>query len=373
MRKTGIDPFEELDKPFVEDITDSNADEIDNDPITSNLEEDLDEPSIPEAGEEGDQVDNQGDKAPEYDVNIEGNPIYLIASQWQKEGKLPEDFEIKEDISEEEFTKAFYDYKEKFVMNDLEGKVLDRLMQEEGLTPEALQSARLFHFGVQQEDYGKLQIYNALANIKISEDSETFDKDFQDLGLAYYIDKGFTEEQASRYVKRDADEDDVNAVLSEYENHFKGAFNKQKQEIERTAEQGRMKEIADREENLKFINTTLESKKIDGSVYSKEQIEYAKKAMFEKTELIRDHDGRTRLVTLEQKKILEAKENREKKLKHRIDFILGIDYKSVVEEATKKAKNSLTRDLKSMVKATPRKEETVATQGKRIHEFEREL
>lgn len=373
MTQQGLDPFERLNSgreldldtieranPISEDpILEQESNEIEEEPIISG------ETELPDSG----KVETSADK---YDVQIDGNPIYIIASRWKEDGKLPEDFDIKEDITEEEFSKAFYEYKEKLAIDEVEARVYDKLIEEEGLTPEALQTAKLFHFGVNDSDYNRLKVYDALANVQLDPDADNFEDNFKELAVAYYIDKGFTEEQAMRHASRDVSEDEVEPILAEYTEYFANAFNQQQNFIADKIEYKRQEDMRRKQEEIEFINSSLNNRIIAGTEYTKAQMEFVKRAMTEKTELVRDLDGKSRLVTLEQKKILEARNSPEKKLKSRIDFILGIDYKVAADEAAARGKTSLTKDLKSIISVKPKSKPTDSTSTVK-HEFEKEL
>ena len=374
MRRDFADPFSALNKgagvadldEFERDFSDNpiepdptiEADREDEDPIT-------DDTTTPEEGESKKIED------PEYDVEITGNPIFIIAKKWKEEGKLPDDFEVSEDITEEAFDEAFYTYKEKVTKDNLKAQIFDELMESEGLTPEAIQSAKLFHFGVGQEELRTLNVYQSLASLELDPDSDDYEKNFRDFGTAFYIDKGFTEEQAIRYVTRDYQDSEDDSIINEYKNHFKNSAVKLKTDIETKAETNRLNSILERESKIAFVNTALDKGEIDGVKYSKTQIETIKKALFQKTEMIKDPNGTVRMVTLEQKKILESKNNPEKRLKARIDFILGPE-SAKTEDAVIKATKSITSGLKSIVSVKPKTDRPADTPARK-YEFEKEL
>ena len=373
MKREFSDPFSALNKgAAVADLDEFERDFtgnlIEEDPLTDPLGDDV-EGELPAEASTENTEDNTD--TPEYDVEITGNPIYIIAKKWKEEGKLPEDFEVNEDITEEAFDEALYTYKEKVIKDDVKAKVLDELMESEGLTPEAINSAKLFHFGVGQEELRTLNVYQSLASLDLDVDSDDYEKNFKDFGTAFYIDKGFTEEQAARYVSRDYEDSEDTSIINEYKNHFKASAIALKQSIETKAESNRLNAIIDKEAKIAFVNSALEKGEIGGVKYSKSQIETIKKALFQKTEMIKDPNGTVRMVTLEQKKILESKNDPEKRLKARIDFILGPDT-AKTEDAVIKATKSITSGLKSIVNVKPKasRPDEVST---RKYEFEREL
>lgn len=373
MKREFSDPFSALNKgTAVADLDEFERDfggnPIEEDPLTDTVEDGVEDEVPVDPPAEGSESSTE---SPEYDIEITGNPIYIIAKKWKEEGKLPEDFEVNADITEEAFDDALYTYKEKVIKDDLKAKVLDELMESEGLTPDAINSAKLFHFGVGQEELRTLNVYQSLASLNLDVDSEDYEKNFKDFGTAFYIDKGFTEDQAARYVSRDYEDSEDDSIINEYKNHFKASAVALKQSIETKAENNRLSAIIDKEAKIAFVNTALEKGEIGGVKYSKSQIETIKKALFQKTEMVKDPNGTVRMVTLEQKKILESKNDPEKRLKARIDFILGPDA-AKTEDAVIKATKSITSSLKSIVNVKPKASRPDEVSARK-YEFEREL
>lgn len=374
-----VDPFESLNQGVprevsLEDIENDNLDKLEEGEIpidTEDYEEDKgDEGQDNDENSENTETEDPTD--PEYTVEIEGNPIFLVASKWKEEGLLPADFEIKEDITEDEFSTAFYAHKEKEVISDLKGKVLDQLMEDEGLTPEALKTAKLLHFGTGEEDIKNIHLYKSLGSVELDQNADDYEENVKDLGYAYYIHKGFSPKQAERYVGRDLMEDDLTATVDEYQVFFSEAAKTLEKNVIDKAEAKKLADKQDKLNKLELINNLFEKGEIDGVKYPKNQLELARKALFDRTEVITDSQGNSRYVTLEQRKTLELTHNPEKRLKARIDFILNYLNKPEDTDSVIKATRSLTSGLKKLVKVTP-KNPTATTKNKAVPEFETEL
>jgi hypothetical protein len=374
-----VDPFESLNQGVprevsLEDIENENLDKLEEGELpidTEDYEEDNgDEGQDNDENSENTETEDPTD--PEYTVEIEGNPIFLVASKWKEEGLLPADFEIKEDITEDEFSTAFYAHKEKEVISDLKGKVLDQLMEDEGLTPEALKTAKLLHFGTGEEDIKNIHLYKSLGSVELDQNADDYEENVKDLGYAYYIHKGFSPKQAERYVGRDLMEDDLTATVDEYQVFFSEAAKTLEKNVIDKAEAKKLADKQDKLNKLELINNLFEKGEIDGVKYPKNQLELARKALFDRTEVITDSQGNSRYVTLEQRKTLELTHNPEKRLKARIDFILNYLNKPEDTDSVIKATRSLTSGLKKLVKVTP-KNPSATTKNKAVPEFETEL
>lgn len=391
LRNDGTDLFERLDNDrrsgFDLDANTRGSGYIDQDPnlVGSPMDKSAETPIEKEGqkvtedptysgGKQGELVE-ESPKEPneEYDVKIHGNPVYVIAKHWKESGRLPEDFEVTESITDEEFDHAFFSYKEKTAADIVKSEAVDEFIKAEGLTPDIINRARLLSFGNTDEDLQQLNLYENLAAVELTEADDSYDDDFKNFGLAYYIDKGFTQEQAQRYVNRDIDEPERDLIVNEYKAYFKDKRTKLAQTINNRVEQERTTRVTQERDRIDFIKKSLASGQVDGRKLQKSQIDFVNRAIFEKTELVKDSNGNARMVTLEQKKILESQNDPAKKLRARIDFILGNDT-SHEDESFIKAKNSLTKDLKELVKIAPKMgTPKVASAGSSKYEFEQEL
>lgn len=378
-KNSGVDPFESLNKGVPSELALEDI-EIGELPINKEGEALLETEEVDvDATESEEEVEDtttetDADKDPEsdYTVEITGNPLFLVASKWKEEGRLPADFEVKENITEEEFDSAFYSYKEKEVLTDLKGKVLDQLMEDEGLTPEAIQTAKLLHFGTGEEEIKSIHLFKSLGAVELDATAEDYEENVKDLGYAYYIHKGFSPQQAERHVRRDLMEEDLTATVDEYQVFFSESAKALEKNIIDKAEAKKEADKQDKLNKLELINNLFEKGEIDGVKYPKKQLEIAKKALFDRTELIKDAQGNSRYVTLEQRKTLELQHSPEKRLKARIDFILNYENKQEDTDSVIKATNGLTAGLKKIIKVTPTKPVT-NTKKQAIEEFETEL
>lgn len=377
-KNSGVDPFESLNKGIPSEVA---LEDIETGVLPTNkegevlIEEEVDvDTATDEEVEDGTtpEAASETDTEPEYTVELTGNPLFLVASKWKEEGRFPADFEIKEDISEEEFDAAFYSYKEQEVLTDLKGKVLDQLMEDEGLTPDAIQTAKLLHFGTGEEEIKSIHLFKSLGAVELDQNAEDYEENVKDLGYAYYIHKGFSPQQAERHVRRDLIEEDLTATVDEYQVFFSESAKTLEKNVKAKAEAKKEADKQDKLNKLELINNLFERGEIDGVKYPKKQLEIAKKALFDRTELIKDAQGNSRYVTLEQRKTLELQNSPEKRLKARIDFILNYQNKPEDTDAVIKATNGLTSSLKKLVQVTPKKQVT-NTKAKGVEEFETEL
>jgi len=143
----------------------------------------------------------------EVKVKIEGNPLLLFAKKWKEEGKLPEDLEITDNISEEDLDIALYNHKVNKEKEHIKQEALQELAEKEGLNEQVISTAKKLHYGVTDENIKKEQVYNYLATVNLDPDSEQFENDTLSIGVEFYIDKDFNREMAEKYAMRDIEDD----------------------------------------------------------------------------------------------------------------------------------------------------------------------
>lgn len=348
-QRTLVDTGSEDQELFLDDIDKSgNLDKQEHDPTKGQVVEGHenvdDDPDI--SGNEEVDKDN-------VDIQIEGNILSIFAEKWKEEGKLPSDFEVTDSLTEEQLDEAMYNHALTNSLTRIRTEVLEEIVEKEGLTPQMIEAAKLLYNKVPQEDILNEDFYRKVASIQIDPSSDSYENEVRELGILYHMDRGFSKEKAEVYVDTDLADGSTNAV-AEYQAYFKNRAVDLKNKIIKT-EQDAIREREERQKKEKDQQIAwLQKGEIGGVKYTKDQTELIRKAMFDRTELVVDPNGNRRLITLEHKKILEAKHDPEKHFQSRVNFILGYNPQKIESDAIVKANNNLVKKLHNTIKVVPK-------------------
>lgn len=303
----------------------------------------------------------------EVNISIEGNPLKIFAQKWIEEGKLPEDFAFDDNITSEDIDLALYEYKSTNERQMLENSIRENFLKDNNINEEVLENAKRLTLGITDEDLKVKQVYSYLANVQLDSDSEFFEEDVLKIGIEYYVDKDFSQEMAEKNAKRDI-EDNAKDYLEHYQNHFVTKALKKQEEIDEKVNL-KNQEIEDKRNKTKeslqnFYNTG----KIGDSTYTPEQISSIRDAIEKKDQIYTYPNGKKVRVTLEQKKILESRQDFNKYLKARFDFILGYNTTKIEQDARVKGKKDVLKDLASMVKVNTITKEVIEQDKEKIQD-----
>jgi hypothetical protein len=289
------------------------------------------------------------------DLEVEvGNVVPIFAKRWKEEGKLSADFEITDDLTDEDLEKGLYEFAKEKTYTKLKSEIYDEISTNEGLTPEAISAAKMLFNSIEPEEIQKERFYRNIASVELDSENENYEAGLKELGTLFYEEHGFSRERALINVNRDLEDYGSEKIQQDYQNFFiqkSKEVTSQIKEKERVNIQNRQAEAAKAAEQQEAWFTKGE---IGGVKYTKEQMDFVKKAIYDKTELIIDEKGNKRFVTLEHKKILDAKKDPEKYFQYRTNFILGYSPAEAAAEAKVTAKNTLIRELNKAVTLKPK-------------------
>lgn len=303
--------------------------------------------------QEGDDPEGSENEGDDTRIEVEGNVLPIFAKRWKEEGRLPEDFEIGEDLTEEALNDALYEHTKKTSYAKLRTELLEEIIEKEGLTPDSIAAAKRIFGGVDDENVQKEIFYRNIASVRLDPESNDYEQSVKELGMMYHMDRGFDQEKAANYMEYDLAENTEKAV-EEYKTYFKAKALEIKNHNEELEASKIAKRNKDKVESLLKQETWLEKGEINGTRYTKEQMSAVKRALFERTELVTDSEGNQRLVTLEQKKILESRMDPEKAFQARVNFVLGYSPTEAKQDAEIRAKSSLAKDLGKLIKRVPK-------------------
>ncbi len=354
IERTPLTPFELLQDdlrkdPLVEDL-DRLEDEGRDEPI---IRKDTESHVAPELeDDDNDAPIREPEKEElEYDVKISGNPIAIIAKDWKSKGYLPDEYEVPEDLSEEDLEEVYRTHKESLIEQEVRTRLLQE-MQEKGYDPEILETAKLIKSGVPKEAITQADAYRIMGEVQLDPEDDNYEEYARQILTQFYADKGFAQDKIDRYVYRDLEDPEVESVVEDAQNYFRDRAGLMYQQFKQAEKQAEQQKKAQAEAQVKRMNDYLTRGEIAGTKYSQEQIAQVKKALFEKSEVIVDAEGNRYRVTPYEKKRWEYQNDFEKNLKSVVDFILGYDAKSIEETGRIKGKNDTLRELNKSVQVT---------------------
>lgn len=287
----------------------------------------------------------------EYDVKISGNPIKVIAKDWKSKGYLPEEYEVPDDISEEQLEEVYRVHKEKLIESEVRTRILDEL-RAEGVDDDVLETAKLLRHGVPQEQISQADAFHVLGSVQLNPEDENYEGYASQVLTQYYADKGFSSDKITRYVERDMEDDDVVALVEEAQSHFKQRAVQMRQYFAQVEAHKVAEEQQRVQQTVASMNQYIERGEIAGRKYTKEQMGQVKRALFDKTEVVVDAQGNRRRVTAYEKKRLEYQNDFELNFKSVVDFILGYDAQAIEAEGKLKGKSEALRELNQQVQVT---------------------
>lgn len=285
---------------------------------------------------------------PEYEVSLNGNPIAIIAKEWQEKGRIPSDFEIKDDLTPEQFEEAYREYVHKNTSAEIKSEVLKELKQEYGLDDAFLEHKKSLSTGIDPDTVQTMDLYFRLASVELDPEDEKFADYAKDLFKYYYADKDFSEEEILEFADRDIDSGDIAKKVEKVQLYFSKKGSDKRSEIEKKELDIRNAAKAKQQQFVDKVRAAFDSGKINNLQYTKEQMDIVKKAFFEKTEVIEGNDGSRERVTLFEKKTREYKNNFDLYMDHVVTFILGQDAKPTDISAAKQTR-SILKDLNKLV------------------------
>lgn len=287
----------------------------------------------------------------EYDVQIAGNPIKIIAEDWRSKGYLPDDFEVPEDITEEQLEQVYRTYKESLIEADVRERLTEELRQN-GVDGEILETARMIKYGVPQQEISRADAYQALGTAQLDPNDENYEVYARQILGQFYSDKGFAPDKIQKYIDRDLEDDDVESIVADAQGHFRATAQNMRQYFKQLEHQKQLEERQRVMSTIQQMDSYLKRGELAGRKYTPQQMETVRRALFDKTEVVVDAQGNRHRITAYEKKRLEYQNNFELNLKSVVDFILGYDAKAVEEEGKLKGRSETLRELNKAVQVT---------------------
>lgn len=323
-----------------------------------------------EPKEKVDTGENKGEE--EYDVKVEGNIAKYAAEVLKASGGLPDDFEITDDIEEKDIDIAYVKYKEEVLRSQIANEEKQKLIEEEGLTPKMIEEVKLKHFGVQDEKLKQLQTLDYMTSYNFDEKSESFEDDAKNFLASYYSLKRINPSRIESLVNNDLNDENVYSIIVDAQKDLRDDLINLEVEIKEKVDTEKLQRTKLKEENIQKANSFLKTDGFGGR--SLMELEEARKALFDKTEIITGPDGTRYRTTLYYKRKMEAAKDLEKDLLDKINFVLGSNTSVIKNEerqkTTKKLLNSLNKFVDVKVKPSKKSKPNVPNKEQNIERVE---
>lgn len=271
------------------------------------------------------------------------NPIAILGRAFIEEGILPEDVDIPDNITDFEFAQLYRKAKEA----EIRQEIIDDIVTKEGLSREAIETAKQIHFGVKPQEVSQERLYTTLAGYNIDEGSDTFDDDVEQYLTLYYKDIQFNEKLIPAQVDRDlgSDDDYLFTLLDTAQDHFKRRAKQIADDNAEKANKARQDMEDEQKAYVDRLNRVLNSGEIAGVKYSQSDMKKLRSALFDKTESVKSSDGSIRKITLYDRKRAELLGDMEQMLGIVAKVILGDRGSTETDVTVEKAKRSILSDL----------------------------
>lgn len=359
IERTEITPFDVLNSRKSEEDRVLNLDGQPGGPPQNNQNQDppvnQDPPIQDEPPVNTDTPPNEQEEE-EVEYQITANLAKYAAEAMKASGKLPEDFEITDEITEEDLDKAYMSYKEEPYRNELRKEEIERLQKEEGLTPAMIEEVKLKYYGVQDEDIQSVQLFQFLSSVEFDDRAETFEQEARNFLKDYYTIKEYNPSRIDVMVDTDLNDDNIMQILADAQKDLgqKGAalYETISEKAENAKKDRAEKRAAKREKEVNL----LRSGKIGDMTLNKETVEAGYRALYEKTEIVTGPDGKQYKTTLYNKLRIEAAQDPELELQHKLLLVLGKDLKQhndITQKVTKKMMNRLNEYVQVDTKPKP--------------------
>lgn len=297
-----------LEDPDLQEEDDDIEDPINNEdpPNPPNPNEDISEEEEEEE-EEGESPKKDPPSTLEEEDDEDASDAALLAKVYKQEGVLPEDLEIKSDMTMLEFKDLVLETWKKEVD-------IDKIAEQKGFTPELRKIAEELHAGVSYETMQESIQIEKLKDLEVKGNEEDKVELRKELILQMYKLEGIADKRAERLyeaiVDSGEDEEEAEKAIEVIVNKDKERREAEKNEKK---EQERLQAEAQKRRE-KEIQKILDKGELVGEKLTKAEVARLKEAMEKPTETV-EINGEKMKATKIQAKMLEYRENVEWQLK----------------------------------------------------------
>lgn len=257
---------------------------------------DRNDPGGKGSGEEDDPKEKKDNKAKE----LSNNDVYNLAMHWKKEGYLPEDVEVDEDISDAELSELYRKSKEEPLRQEIEERRIEEL-KGQGYNDRDLRNAKLISQGIDPRDIIEADNFEALARVEMPEDEEQrLDMQKRLLTIDYRNQGIKDEKKIERLIDISVKEGEIDDEVDAARQRFAQTAEQRRKDQEAKVAENEKKAKERREKNVERIKNYIKEEKVGEDKFPKRVMKKVENALF-KNDQVFEINGKKHRGTLWQK------------------------------------------------------------------------
>jgi hypothetical protein len=303
-----------------------------------------------------------------------GEPVYangktgsaLLAEYYKNTGLLPDDFEVKDNLSADELAKAVEDN-----VGARKAQEIEDEYRSKGYDEKLLTYAEIIAQGGNPETLQVHAQYDILANYETSDTDE-----MKKIVTYMYQDKGLKEKEINRIVENADYDDELEDLYKEARGYFSDKRDTYLGEVRDSLERQKKEEEKILKQRQDAFRNTIRKKALGELSITDTEAKKFEKDFMEPTErhIVQNPDGTTTpmKITKYQKRLMEIQEDPEKTLE--VAYYIMYGFKPIKEKAKSEAQNELDKLLKPQetlrtVRTQEKQNAVVAPTGKPLFTF----
>lgn len=268
----------------------------------------------------------------EEDVPVEGNEFFVLGNVWKESGLLPQNAELKPDMTSQELEAMYRQAADERNKSELRAEIGNKL-EALGVDPD-----EVFTDEFKNERMFQRQ-YEAIGNMTYEDmqaKTDDVQKVLRSLGMEYYYSKSddkLDEDEIKALVDKDLNDNYEEDLFNKYQDYFSQRATQIREYIEQTKAQKQQQRAAEAQKNREYVEKQLKSGGLGNRQLSDAEIKKVADGMFKKDQVYVNKRGDRMRVTLFEKKRLEARDDLDKQLSLAAQIILGVNEPAIKEKS----------------------------------------
>lgn len=248
----------------------------------------LDKPNTPEL-EDKTKISTTDDDKP-LEVPETDDFFKAAALRLKKSGALPENFELPENLNEDDADQLIYDAYIENLKPSANQELLGEFqteMQKRGWTEQTLVYASLLENGVNPNEISQIQDYRTLSSVDITKLGED---DKPEYIRQMYIDRGWNEKEIKRAIDAAEIDDEIDNLATEASTYFGQRSKQYEAEQKKIAQQNQQQKEQIAQYKQAVISEIFNKKNLAGERFTEDQLDIFQDALYERTIPVQ-HEG----------------------------------------------------------------------------------
>jgi hypothetical protein len=283
--------------PEEEDIQEVNDETPDTNTPDTDISDDgeIDDPTQGDDEEPGgEEIDGEQDG----DTEVPQTDDFFVAAatRLKTSGYLPEDFELDENLSEDEADLKIYEAYVEKLKPEANKELLSEFqkeMQKKGWTEQTLEYASMLQNGVRPEDVAVIQDYRTLSSV---DKSKMSDEDKEAYIRQMYKDRGWKDKEIKRSLDALVSDEDINSEVEEASSYFAERDKEHTARQKQIAEQNALQQQKVQQYQQAVISHVFNNKEIGGERLTEDQLDVLEEALYTRNIPVQ-HDGQVYQVS----------------------------------------------------------------------------